>query len=151
MQLAYDEALKSAARNEVPVGAVLVDGNGDVLASAGNRCVELSDPSAHAEILAMRAAGQKTANYRLVGTTLYATLEPCVMCVGAMIHARIQRLVYAAQDPKAGAVESKYTIGHDGKLNHCFKIESGLMAEECGKLLRDFFKASRYKSRGYAN
>jgi len=143
MQLAYEQALSAAERGEVPIGAVLVDCDGKVLALDGNRCIEFSDPSAHAEILVLRKAGRQLANYRLTGTTLYVTLEPCIMCTGALIHARVGRLVYGAADPKAGAIVSQYQVGSDGRLNHALVISSGLMAEQCGRLLQNFFKARR--------
>lgn len=143
MQIAYDEAVLAAERGEVPIGAVLVDSHGIILAQNGNRTIECSDPSAHAEILVLRAAGQSCANYRLTGTTLYVTLEPCIMCMGALIHARVSHLVFAVNDPKTGAVASQYQVGSDGKLNHALSFESGPMAEECSQLLRDFFKERR--------
>ena len=127
----------------MPVGAVLVDAEGEVLAKNGNRTIELSDPSAHAEILALRAGGARQGNYRLAGATLFVTLEPCLMCMGAMIHARLARLVFAALDPKAGAACSRYQIGRDQLLNHTLVIDQGPMAIECGDLLRDFFRARR--------
>ena len=143
MKLALVEAEKSAARGEVPVGAVLVDPEGSILAADGNRTIELHDPTAHAEILVMRRAGIKTGNYRLTGTTLYVTIEPCVMCAGAMVHARINRLVFGASDPKGGGVLSCYQVSRDRKLNHSFSVQSGIMAEECASLLRCFFRQRR--------
>jgi tRNA(adenine34) deaminase len=141
--MAIDEGRLAGERGEVPVGAVLVDLEGRVLARDGNRTIELHDPSAHAEMMVLRAAGQKGANYRLTGTTLYVTLEPCVMCAGAMVHARIGRLVYGATDPKAGGMVSRYQVGSDGLLNHRIPVAGGLLAEECGALLRDFFRERR--------
>jgi len=143
MGLAYAEAVAAGLRHEVPVGAVLVDADGAVLAQDGNRTIELSDPCAHAEILALRSGGMKLQNYRLSGATLFVTLEPCLMCMGAMIHARLARLVFAALDPKAGAALSRYQVGHDQRLNHTLVINQGVMASECSALLRDFFKARR--------
>lgn len=145
MALALHEARKAAERGEVPVGAVLVDAESRVLASDGNRTIELNDPSAHAEILVMRKAGQKQSNYRLTGSTLYVTIEPCVMCAGAIVHARVARVVYGADDPKAGGVVSCYRVGIDGLLNHTFVVEQGLMAQECSDVLKDFFRARRKK------
>jgi tRNA(adenine34) deaminase len=145
MELALAEAEKAAGRGEVPIGAVLVDSEGSVLAVDSNRTIELHDPSAHAEILVMRRAGAKTRNYRLTGTTLYVTLEPCVMCAGAMIHARIDRLIFGASDPKAGGVLSCYQVGQDERLNHFFSVQSGVMAEECASLLQGFFQQRRKK------
>lgn len=143
MALAYAEAVAAGQRHEVPVGAVLVDAAGQVLAQEGNRTIELSDPCAHAEILALRAGGAKLGNYRLSDATLFVTLEPCLMCMGAMIHARLARLVFAALDPKTGAAVSRYQIGRDQLLNHSLAISQGAMAAECGVLLRDFFRAKR--------
>lgn len=143
MRLALEEARKAAARGEVPVGAVIVDKTGTVLALAGNRSIADHDPAGHAEMEAMRAAGQILGNYRLLNTTLYVTVEPCVMCAGAMVQARIGRLVFGAADPKAGAVVSRYRIGRDGNLNHKLEAEGGLLAAECGELLTVFFKQKR--------
>ena len=143
MGLAHAEAVAASQRHEVPVGAVLVGLDGTVLARDGNRTIELSDPSAHAEILVLRAAGMKLGNYRLTGATLFVTLEPCLMCMGAMVHARLDRLVFAALDPKAGAAVSRYQIGRDQLLNHTLMISQGPMAHPCGELLREFFKARR--------
>lgn len=146
MAMAYAEALAAGQRDEVPVGALLVGAEGNILGRNGNRTIELSDPSAHAEMLVLRSAGTAVGNYRLDGTTLFVTLEPCLMCMGAMIHARIDRLVFAAFDPKTGAAVSRYQIGRDNLLNHQLVVKQGPMAEECGALLRDFFKVRREKS-----
>lgn len=143
MKLALVEAGKAAGRGEVPVGAVLVDQHGKIIASDGNRVIEYNDPSGHAEMVVLRKAAQQVGNYRLTGTTLYVTLEPCVMCAGAMVHARIERLVFGAADPKAGAVVSLYQLGEDSRLNHGFAVEGGLMAAESAVLLRGFFKGKR--------
>jgi tRNA(adenine34) deaminase len=143
MTVAIVEALKAGERGEVPIGAVAVDGKGRIVAAAGNRSIECNDPTAHAEILALRKAGEQLGNYRLPDLTLYVTLEPCAMCAAAMVHARIKRLVYGADDPKAGAITSKYRIGSDGLLNHRFKVEGGCRAQECAALLKDFFKGKR--------
>lgn len=146
MQLALQEAVKAQEQGEVPVGAVIVDETGMVLAKSGNRSIMDHDPSGHAEMVAIRAAGQKRTNYRLLNTTLYVTVEPCVMCAGAMVHARIGRLVFGAPDPKAGAVMSCYRIGGDNKLNHQLQVEGGLLAAECSELLSAFFKKKRGSS-----
>lgn len=143
MELALEEAGKAADRGEVPVGAVLVDDQGKIIASDGNRVIEQNDPSGHAEMVVLRKAAQQVGNYRLTGTTLYVTLEPCAMCAGAMVHARIDRLVFGATDPKAGAVVSLYQLGEDSRQNHSFTVEGGLMAAESATLLRDFFKSRR--------
>lgn len=143
-----DRALQLAARaedeGEVPVGAVLVREE-NVLGEGWNRPIKLNDPSAHAEILAMREAGQSEENYRLPGSTLYVTLEPCPMCVGAMLHARIERLVYAATDPKTGALGGAFSLPEAHAHNHVLKIKGGLMAEEASEMLRAFFRKRRLK------
>lgn len=146
MQQALLHAEKATVKGEIPVGAVLIDHNG-LLAAAGNSPIGHNDPTAHAEILVMRHAAKQLQNYRLPGTTLYVTLEPCIMCMGAMIHARIDRLVYGATDPKTGAASSVYTIGNDGCLNHRIEISKGILAERCSDLLRTFFKARREENK----
>ena len=143
MEQALAQARLAAAGGEVPVGALLVDGKGTVLAAAGNNCVAAADPAGHAEIRVLRAAAARLGNYRLPGTTLYVTLEPCAMCAAAMVMARIDRLVFGATDPRAGGVESVYSIGIDGRLNHRFRVTGGVLAGPCGDLLRDFFRARR--------
>jgi tRNA(adenine34) deaminase len=142
MQIALEQARQSARRGEVPVGAVLASGE-TLLASAANQPITMNDPTAHAEILAIREAAARIGNYRLVDTTLYVTLEPCIMCMGAIIHARIQRLVFGALDPKTGAARSRYTIGVDGLLNHRLEIAGGVLEAECSQILKDFFKERR--------
>ncbi|MFH7320470.1 tRNA adenosine(34) deaminase TadA [Desulfurivibrio sp. D14AmB] len=143
MEAALAEAGRAAGRGEVPVGALLVDAGGRPIAADGNRTLELCDPTAHAEIVVLRRAAAEIGNHRLPGTTLYVTLEPCVMCVGAMIQARIDRLVYGAPDPKAGAVGSLFQLAQDPRLNHRFAVRGGVLAQGCGGLLRDFFRAKR--------
>lgn len=143
MGLALEEARKAGDRKEVPVGAVIVDEQQKVLAAAGNNSIGESDPAGHAEIVAMRKAGKRIGNYRLLNTTLYVTIEPCVMCAGAMVHARVDRLVYGASDPKTGGVVSCYQVGGDGKLNHQLNVTGDVLAEECAKLLTSFFKKKR--------
>jgi tRNA(adenine34) deaminase len=142
MHLALAEARQAAAQGEVPVGAVLVAG-GVAIAAAGNAPIRLSDPTAHAEILALRQAAARLGNYRLPEATLYVTLEPCAMCMGAMLQARVARLVYGADDPKSGAARSLYTLGDDPRLNHRIVVVSGILAEECGNLLKEFFRRRR--------
>jgi tRNA(Arg) A34 adenosine deaminase TadA len=142
MGLALDEARRGGVEGEVPVGA-LITLDGRVLAAAHNRPIALNDPTAHAEILALRAAAQATGAYRLTNATLYVTLEPCVMCVGAMVQARIARLKFGARDEKSGALGSVYDIGRDGRLNHRIEVYGGLMESECAALLRGFFKDRR--------
>ncbi len=144
MELAIQQAEYSAEKGEVPVGAVLVM-NGQLLASGGNAPISMSDPTAHAEILVLREAAQKMQNYRLPGAVLYVTLEPCIMCVGALLHARISRIVYGAKDTKTGALHSTYTIGTDNLLNHQFEITGGILGERCAELLRRFFSERRKK------
>lgn len=146
MRLALEQATIAAANGEVPVGAVLC-GDSKLIVSAGNSPIGLSDPTAHAEILVLRAAARAIGNYRLPGTTLYVTLEPCPMCMGAIIHARVDRLVFGALDPKTGAAVSCYRIGSDDRLNHLLNITSGILAEECSTLLRDFFRLRRESGR----
>lgn len=143
MERAMAQARMAAASGEVPVGAVLVDAQGAVLAEAGNNCIAATDPAGHAEMHTLRRAAAKLNNYRLPGTTLYVTLEPCPMCAALLVHARIARLVFGATDPKGGAIISKYRIGSDGLLNHALTITGGVMAEECAQLLREFFRARR--------
>ncbi len=143
MRRALEQARDAAARGEVPVGAVLIDAGGALLAEAGNAPVREHDPSAHAEMLVLRAAGKRVGNYRLPGTTLYATLEPCVMCAGALVHARVARLVYAAPDPKAGACGSVFDIFGSERLNHRVAVEARLLEDDAAALLRTFFAARR--------
>ena len=142
MRLALAEAEKALLAGEVPVGAVVVRG-GEVIASAHNGPVGLKDPSAHAEILALRRAAEAEGNYRLAGTTLYVTIEPCLMCAGALIHARVSRLVFGAQDPKGGAVVSLYAVLGDGRLNHRVEVTGGVLSEACGEILSRFFREKR--------
>jgi tRNA(adenine34) deaminase len=130
------------AENEVPVGAVLVL-DGEIVGLGWNRNITLHDPTAHAEVMAMRAAGEKLANHRLSGATLYVTLEPCAMCAMAMIHARLGRVVYAASDPKTGAAGSVFNTLIDERHNHRIEVAGSLLAEESASLLRDFFRARR--------
>ncbi len=143
MGLALACAVQAAAGNEVPVGAVIVSPEGRLLAGAGNCCIAANDPTGHAEIRALRAAAEKVGNYRLPGSTLYVTLEPCPMCASALLLARVSRIVFGAADPKSGAVQSVYRIGSDGCLNHRFSVTGGVRAEECSSLLRDFFRRRR--------
>ena len=143
MRLALEQARQAQKLGEVPVGAVMVAETGTILAVAGNRSIVDHDPSGHAEMLVLRTAGKILENYRLLNTTMYVTIEPCLMCIGAMIHARIKRLVLGASDPKTGAVVSRYQIGSDGKLNHELEVEAGILADECAGLLTSFFKMKR--------
>ena len=142
MHAAIEQAQRATAAGEVPVGAVVSMG-GDIVAQAHNRTVSDHDPSAHAEIVALRAAGQALGNHRLSGATLYVTLEPCAMCVGALVQARIARLVFGAYDPRAGAVGSAIDLSDSKAFNHRFEIQGGVLAAECGKLLEEFFAGRR--------
>lgn len=142
MRLAIEQAQMAAQAGEVPVGAVLVR-DGQVISKAFNRPIANHDPSAHAEMLALREAALAEENYRIPGSTLYVTLEPCAMCSGAMLHARIDRVVYGAPDPKTGAAGSVLDLFSSKQINHQTRVEGGIMSEECGQLLRDFFKGRR--------
>jgi tRNA(adenine34) deaminase len=142
MGAAFVEARAAAQAGEVPIGAVIVH-NGDIIARGQNSVLRTLDPTAHAEIVAMRAAAAVLNNYRLLGCTLYVTLEPCAMCAGAMIHARLNRLVYAASDPKAGACGSVLSVLNHPQLNHQMQVEQGIGAEEAAIVLRTFFRERR--------
>lgn len=142
---ALAEAQSAAQSGEVPVGAVVLYRN-EVIGRGQNRVLRDTDPTAHAEIVAMRAAAQALHNYRLTDCELYVTLEPCAMCAGAMIHARLQRLVYAASDPKAGAAGSVLDVLNHPRLNHQMQIAGGVLADKCGKTLRRFFRERRSKA-----
>jgi tRNA(adenine34) deaminase len=142
MRRAIELAREAEAAGEVPVGAVIVR-DGEIVAEGFNRPISTHDPTAHAEMVALRAAAARLDNYRLLGTTLYVTLEPCAMCAGAMVHARVQRLVYAAPDPRAGAAGSVFNVVQNPALNHRLETEPGVLAEECSAMLRDFFVARR--------
>jgi tRNA(adenine34) deaminase len=142
MQQALDQAKLAALAGEVPVGAVLVR-DGQVISTGFNKPITNSDPSAHAEMMAIRAAAQDEKNYRLPGTTLYVTLEPCTMCAGAMLHARVDRVVFGANDPKTGAAGSVLNVFSEKQINHQTQVDGGVMGEECGQVLRDFFKERR--------
>jgi tRNA(adenine34) deaminase len=142
MSRAIELARTAEAAGEVPVGAVVVK-DGAIVGDGWNRPISTNDPTAHAEIVALRAAAQTLGTYRLLDTTLYVTLEPCPMCAGAMVHARVARLVYAAADPRAGAAGTVFDIVRHPVLNHRLECSSGVMAEECGRLLREFFLARR--------
>ena len=142
MRLALAEAQRALEIGDVPVGAVIVR-DGEVIASACNEREVTNDPTAHAEMIALRAASKVTGNWRLERTTLFVTLEPCPMCAGAIVHARVPRLVYGPQDPRAGAAYSLYNIVQDPRLNHQVEMTSGVLEEECATLLRSFFEEKR--------
>lgn len=143
MQYALSLADKAAAMGEIPVGAVLVDEQGNILAEGWNQSITLSDPTAHAEIIALRQAGQKIQNYRLLNTTLYVTLEPCPMCAGAILHSRIKRLVFGAMDYKTGAIGSRFHLFEDYRMNHVVEITAGVLAEQCSNKISQFFQQRR--------
>jgi len=142
MRMALEQAGDAGRRGEVPVGAVIV-ADAKVIAAAGNRTISDCDPTAHAEMVALRAAAREIGNHRLGPVTLYVTIEPCAMCAGAMIQARIGRLVYGADDPKGGAVASCFTVLDHPRLNHKVEVTGGVLADEAAGLLRDFFAAKR--------
>jgi tRNA(adenine34) deaminase len=142
MRVALAEARAGLTAGEVPVGAVVVVGD-VIVGQAHNAPIGLVDPSAHAEVLALREAARKIGNYRLPDATLFSTLEPCTMCCGAVIQARLARVVYGAPDPRAGAIESRYRLLDDSRLNHRVEARGGVLAEECGALLREFFETKR--------
>ena len=142
MRLALDQARLASMHGDVPVGAVVIDQAGNLLAAAGNEREIRHDPTAHAEILALREASRRLRSWRLTGLTLVVTLEPCTMCAGALVLARIARLIFGAFDPKAGAVSSLFDVVRDPRLNHRVEVRGGVLEAECGALLKDFF-ASR--------
>ena len=146
MQKALEAAAAAEALGEVPIGACLVDENGEVLAVGGNRTIVDSDPTAHAEILVIREAARKIGNYRLTGTTLYTTIEPCVMCAGAIVNARVKKLVYGAKDERFGGVETKFRLCDSDELNHRVEIVSGVLENECRALMQNFFRRKRLKN-----
>jgi tRNA(adenine34) deaminase len=143
MQQALLAALEAQGRDEVPIGACIVARDGRLLSSAGNRTRTDCDPTAHAEIIALRQAAQATGNYRLTDATLYSTIEPCAMCAGALVQARVKRLVYGARDERAGAVETHFRLCDSGSLNHQMEITSGVLEAECRNIMQRFFRARR--------
>ena len=143
MKIAIQEARKAEKKGEVPVGAVLVDSGGHILSCSHNQPILLSDPTAHAEILVLREAAARIQNYRLLSTVLYVTIEPCVMCMGAIIHARVSTLVYGTKDSKWGAAGSLYHFAQDNRLNHRPQVIGGICRDTCRQLMQDFFKNKR--------
>jgi tRNA(adenine34) deaminase len=143
MQKALAAAREAGERHEVPIGACLIDDSGQLIATAFNQTISLSDPTAHAEILAVREAARVIGNYRLTGTTLFTTIEPCVMCAGALVNARVRRLVFGAHDERFGAVETLFRLCDNESLNHRLEITSGILADECRELMRNFFQSRR--------
>lgn len=146
MREALKVAAEAATLGEVPVGACVVSGDGQLLALAGNRTRLDCDPTAHAEIIALRAAARAADNYRLTDAVMYATIEPCAMCAGALVQARVRRLVYGARDERAGAVHTQFGIGTTGSLNHQMEITSGVLETECRAIMQAFFRARRTKA-----
>ena len=146
MREALGAAREAAERGEVPAGACVVGRNGALLAVAGNRTRSDCDPTAHAEVLALREAARKVGNYRLTGAVLYSTIEPCAMCAGALVQARVSRLVYGARDEKAGAVESVFRVCDASSLNHRMELTPGVLEPECRALVQEFFRARRRKA-----
>jgi tRNA(adenine34) deaminase len=146
MRAAINAAVEAGQTGEIPIGACLINETGEIVAVAGNRTITGSDPTAHAEILVLREAAAKSGNYRLNGATVYTTIEPCAMCAGALVNARIKRLVFGAADERFGAVETLFRICDNSSLNHQIEIKSGVLAEECRELMQDFFRQKRLKS-----
>ena len=142
MRMALEQAEEAGRKGEVPVGAILVKGD-RVIAKDHNRCIELSDPTAHAEVLVLRKGGKELGNYRLNDTTMYVTSEPCAMCVSALMHGRISRLVFGAHEPKSGAIESRFRLLDSNGFNHKVKVEQGVLEKECAEILKLFFKEKR--------
>ncbi len=151
MRKAVEAAETAGDCSEVPIGACLIDNQGKLLAVAGNRTISDNDPTAHAEILVLREAARKIGNYRLTETTVYTTIEPCAMCAGALVNARIKRLVFGAKDERFGAVESVFNICNNSSLNHQIEIKSGVLAEECRALVQEFFRRKRLKLSGLSH
>ncbi len=147
MKLAIEAAENAKEAGEIPIGACLIGKNGEVLARAGNRTITDSDPTAHAEILVLRAAAAKIGNYRLTETAVYTTIEPCAMCAGALVNARIKRLIFGAHDERFGAVESRFRLCDTSFLNHQMEITSGVLAEDCRNLMQDFFRQKRQQGK----
>ena len=143
MREALRAANEAALIDEVPIGACIVDKNGELLASAFNRTIADNDPTAHAEILAIRVAAAKIGNYRLTGTTLYSTIEPCAMCAGALVNARVKHLVYGAPDERFGGIDTHFGVGISEVLNHRVEVTSGVLADECKELIQVFFREKR--------
>jgi len=143
MAIALEEARAAEMRGEVPVGACIIDEAGNVVARAGNRTIELNDPTAHAEILTIRQASEIVGNYRLGGLTMFSTLEPCVMCAGAIVNSRLEQLIFATRDERYGAARTLYNLCDDPQLNHRLRVEEGMMAEESRLILKNFFKSRR--------
>lgn len=151
MEQALEQAKIAYQKDEVPVGAVLVDDQNQLIFAYHNNPITSCDPTAHAEINVLREAAKKLNNYRVINTTLYVTLEPCSMCVGALVHARIKRLVYGAKEAKTGAIESQFQLLAANKHNHTIEVASGVLAEPCAQIMSQFFKQKRVKQKGEKN
>jgi tRNA(adenine34) deaminase len=143
MRRAIEAAREAERLDEVPIGACLIDAGGELLAAAGNRTINHFDPTAHAEILVLREASSRIGNYRLTGSTIYTTIEPCAMCAGALVNSRVKRLVYGAKDERFGAVDTHFRICDSPFLNHQIEITAGVLADDCRKLMQDFFRKKR--------
>ncbi len=149
MQKALEAARNAGKSGEIPIGACLIDKDGELISVAGNLTITNCDPTAHAEILILREAAGKIGNYRLTETAVYTTIEPCAMCAGALVNARIKRLIFGAHDERFGAVESVFRLCDTSSLNHQIEITSGVLAEECRNLMQSFFRERRLKSKNY--
>ncbi len=147
MRMAIEAALQAKNLDEVPIGACIFSSDGQLLAENFNRTITETDPTAHAEILVLREAGKKLGNYRLTETTVYTTIEPCVMCAGALVNARIERLVFGAKDERFGAVRSLFQLCDNSDLNHRIEIVGGILEDDCKKLMQDFFREKRLKTK----
>ena len=143
MQIALSEALKAYEMGEVPVGAVVMSSGGEVLSKSHNETMRRNDPSAHAEIIALREAAEVLKNYRLNKTRIYVTIEPCIMCAGALIHARVEEVIFGVSDPKGGGLVTLYQLGNDARLNHHLKVTAGVLKTEFGEIIQRFFKEKR--------
>jgi len=147
MKIALTEAHKAYEMGEVPVGAVVTSSRGEVLSKSHNETIKRNDPSAHAEIIALREAAEVLKNYRLNNTRIYVTIEPCVMCAGSLIHARVEEVIFGVSDPKGGGLVTLYQLGNDARLNHQLKVTSGVLKAECGAIIQRFFQEKR-KTKG---
>ena len=148
MQRALSEAFKAYEMGEVPVGAVVVSGRGEILSKAHNETIQRNDPSSHAEIIALREAAEVLKNYRLNKTRIYVTIEPCIMCAGALIHARVEEVIFGVSDQKGGGLITLYQLGNDPRLNHQLKVTSGVLQAECEEIIQRFFKEKRKSKNG---
>jgi len=143
MKIALGEAEKAYEKGEIPIGAMIITNDGRILGKSHNETITRNDPTAHAEILALRQAAETVNNYRLIETKMYVTIEPCLMCAGALIHARVEEIIFGAFDPKWGALKSLYQVGEDDRLNHQIKVTSGILESDCGEIIQRFFEERR--------